>query len=148
VGNDRQWQAMTELPGFGSLFNEERKTNAGRIADVKRLNEEISAITKTKTTAQLVELLNSIGVPISTVNTVYEMTHDPLVKDRLIRSKDPRTGTEVYLPPTPVITGYLESVGMQMSFPPRLGEHNDEVYGDVLGYDEQRRGDLKEAGVI
>jgi len=148
VGNDRQWQAITELPGFESLCNEKRKVNAGRIADVKQLNEEINEIARTKTTAELIELFNSIRVPISTVKTMKEVIEDPLVKDRLISSRDPRTGTEVFLPPTPVITTYLESVHRQMSFPPRMGEHNQEIYSELLGYDAQKMKDLKEAGVV
>jgi len=148
VGNDRQWQVITELPGFESLARDERKTNAGRIADVKRLNEEITEITQGRTTGELVETFNSVGIPISTVNTVREMVDDPLVRDRLVRSKDPRTGTEVFLPPTPVITSHLETVGMELPFPPRLGEHNEEIYGDILGYDEKRIRELKETGVI
>jgi crotonobetainyl-CoA:carnitine CoA-transferase CaiB-like acyl-CoA transferase len=148
LGNDRQWQVMTELPGFESLARDDRKTNAGRIADVKRLNEEITEITKDRTTEQLVETFNSVGIPISTVNTVREMVDDPLVRDRLVRSKDPRTGTEVFLPPTPVITDHLASEGMELLFPPRLGEHNEEVYGDLLGYDGKKLSELKETGVI
>jgi crotonobetainyl-CoA:carnitine CoA-transferase CaiB-like acyl-CoA transferase len=148
VGNDRQWQAMTELPGFESLYREERQTNAGRIADVVRLNQEINEITRTRTTEDLIELFRSITVPISTVNRIEDVIEDPYVKDKLITATDPRTGTEVFLPPTPVITPYLESAGMKMSFPPRLGEHNQEIYGDALGYDEQRISELHEGGVI
>lgn len=148
VGNDRQWQAMTELPGFESLYSEERNVNAGRIADVQRLNEEMTEVTKTRTTEELMELLRSITVPISTVSAIEDVIEDPLVKDKMITAKDPRTGREVFLPPTPVITPYLESAGMQMSFPPRMGEHNEEIYGDILGYDVQKMDELKEAGVI
>lgn len=148
IGNDRQWQAITELPGFESLYEEERKLNAGRIADVKRLNEEINEITKTRTTAELIDLFNSIRVPISTVNTIREVIEDPLVRDRMVSSRDARTGREVFLPPTPVITPYLKSAGMRMSFPPRMGENNAEIYGELLGYDEQKIRDLTEAGVI
>jgi crotonobetainyl-CoA:carnitine CoA-transferase CaiB-like acyl-CoA transferase len=148
VGNDRQWQTMTELPGFESLFREDRKTNAGRIADVERLNRELSEITRTRSTEELIELFRSITVPISTVSRIEDVIEDPLVKDRLITATDPRTGTEVVLPPTPVITEYLQSTGMQMSFPPRLGEHNDEIYGDALGYGPERVRELRDAGVI
>jgi crotonobetainyl-CoA:carnitine CoA-transferase CaiB-like acyl-CoA transferase len=148
VGNDRQWQAMTELPGFESLYGEERKTNAGRIADVDRLNQEINAATKTRTTEDLIELFRSITVPISTVCRIEDVIEDPLIKDKMIIAFDPRSGTEVALPPTPVITPYLESVGMQMAFPPRLGEHNEEIYGSLLGYDETKIAQLKESGII
>jgi len=148
VGNDRQWQAMTELPGFESLYSEERKTNAGRIADVDRLNREINEITRTRTTQELIQLLQSITVPISTVNSIEDVIEDPLVKDKMITAIDARTGTEVFLPPTPIITPYLESAGMRMAFPPRLGEHNEEVYGELLGYDSKKIGQLRESGVI
>jgi crotonobetainyl-CoA:carnitine CoA-transferase CaiB-like acyl-CoA transferase len=148
VGNDRQWQAMTELPGFGSLYREERQTNSGRIADVVRLNQEINEITRTRSTEELIGLLQSITVPVSTVKSIEDVIEDPLVKDKLITATDPRTGREVSLPPTPVVTPYLESVGMKLAFPPRLGEHNDEIYGGLLGYDKERIAALKEAGVI
>jgi crotonobetainyl-CoA:carnitine CoA-transferase CaiB-like acyl-CoA transferase len=148
VGNDRQWQAMTELSGFESLHSEERRTNAGRIADVVRLNQEINEITRTRTTQELIGLLQSITVPVSTVNSIEDVIEDPLIKDKMITAIDPRTGTEVSLPPTPLATSYLESVGRQMIFPPRLGEHNEEIYGDLLGYDKERIAALKEAGVI
>jgi crotonobetainyl-CoA:carnitine CoA-transferase CaiB-like acyl-CoA transferase len=148
VGNDRQWQALTELPGFESLYSEERKTNAGRIADVVRLNAEINEITRTRSTEDLIALLQSITVPVSTVNRIEDVIEDPLVKSKMITAVDQRTGTKVYLPPTPVITSYLESAGMQMAFPPRMGEHNQEIYGDVLGYDQGKISELHQAGVI
>jgi crotonobetainyl-CoA:carnitine CoA-transferase CaiB-like acyl-CoA transferase len=148
VGNDRQWQALTELPGFESLYSEERKTNAGRIADVVRLNAEINEITRTRSTEDLIALLQSITVPVSTVNRIEDVIEDPLVKNKMITAVDQRTGTKVYLPPTPVITSYLESAGMQMAFPPRMGEHNQEIYGDVLGYDQGKISELHQAGVI
>jgi len=148
VGNDRQWQAMTELSGFEALHREERRTNAGRIADVERLNEEINEITRARSTEDLIKLFRSITVPISTVSSIEDVIEDPLIKDKMITATDPRTGTEVFLPPTPVTTPYLESCGMRLSFPPRVGEHNEEIYGGVLGYDRKRIRGLKEAGVI
>jgi crotonobetainyl-CoA:carnitine CoA-transferase CaiB-like acyl-CoA transferase len=148
VGNDRQWQAMTELSGFEALHREERRTNAGRIADVERLNEEINEITRARSTEDLIRLFRSITVPISTVSSIEDVIEDPLIKDKMITATDPRTGTEVFLPPTPVTTPYLESCGMRLSFPPRVGEHNEEIYGGVLGYDRKRIRGLKEAGVI
>ena len=32
--------------------------------------------------------------------------------------------------------------------PPGLGEHNERVYGDILGYDAQRIAELRAQGVI
>ena len=36
----------------------------------------------------------------------------------------------------------------ELSFPPRLGEHNDQVYGEVLGRGPQALAQLRQAGVI
>jgi crotonobetainyl-CoA:carnitine CoA-transferase CaiB-like acyl-CoA transferase len=148
IGNDRQWQTITEQAGFEGLNKEEYKTNAGRIADVKRLNETIRQVTQTRTTAELVELCNRIGVPISTVCSIGEVVQDPHIKDKLITARDPRTGTAVFLPPPPVITPYLESVNMQLLFPPRWGENNADIYGSVLRLDAERLADLKARGII
>jgi len=148
VGNDRQWDSITKLPGFESLYKEEYVRNAGRIADVERLNREITKITRTKTTEELVQLFTSVDVPISKVNTIKDVINDPHIADNMVYSKDPRTGIEVTLPPPPVITPYLNSVNSKMSFPPRLGEHNQEIYGDVLGYSPSKINELKEKNII
>ena len=45
VGNDKQWNALTAGARFRkSLAQEDYRKNAGRIAEVKKLNQEISAI--------------------------------------------------------------------------------------------------------
>lgn len=148
VGNDKQWETMTKLPGFHSLYQKEYERNAGRIADVSHLNEKINAITKQFKTEELIELFNKATIPISKVNTIEEVVEDPLVKPNLIRSKDPRTGLEVTLAPPPFMTPYLKSTGRRLSFPPRFGEHNEEIYGGMLGYRPEQLKALKEKKII
>jgi len=45
------------------------------------------------------------------------------------------------------MTPFLEKSNRELSFPPRFGEHNGEIYG-LLGYSEGELGQLKEKGVI
>lgn len=148
VGNDRQWDSMTRLPGFESLARQEYERNAGRIADVQNLNREIAEITRTRSSAELVELFGTIRVPISRVNSVREVVDDPYVAGSIIHSRDPGTGTELTLPPLPVISSFLESRDLSMSFPPRVGEHNEEIYGGILGHSSTRMEKLRDRGVI
>ncbi len=148
VGNDRQWQAITELPGFEGLAREEYRTNAGRIADVERLNEALAAIFRTRPADGLVAAFRSIGVPASRVNSVRDVVQDPYIRTRMVTARDPRSGLEIRLPPPPTITPFLEAAGFQMGFPPRLGEHNAEIYGGVLGYDARHLAGLKARGVV
>ncbi|RLA86353.1 MAG: CoA transferase [Deltaproteobacteria bacterium] len=148
VGNDRQWEDMTTIPGFEHLRKEEYKTNAGRIADVKNLNRMINEVTKTYSTEELIKHFNERTIPISKINTIKEVVKDPLIKRRLLFSKDPVTGTEITLAPPPYMTPYLEERGRTLPFPPRFGEHNEEIYGEVLGLSSSKIKELKEKGII
>ncbi len=144
VGNDHQWQAITQLRGFGSLNRPKYMHNAGRIASVKQLNREIAAITNAWTVDDLIKAFNDIGVPISRVKTLPEVCDDPLVSANLVWAKDQRTGTEIAISPPPVISEYLREQNMTLDFPPRLGEHNETLFSG-LGCDVS---DLHQRGVI
>ncbi len=144
VGNDRQWEAMTRLPGFERLARPEFRHNAGRIAAVDELNEEIVTVTRSKATDSLMDAFNEIGVPISSVNSLAQVCADPLIADNLVRARDPLSNIEVAIAPPPAVTPYLRESGLRMTFPPRLGEHNESLFGE-LGYDVAG---LKEKGVL
>jgi len=148
VGNDRQWKSMVSQDMFKSLAKQEYENNQGRIADVVNLNKAINAITEQHASEELIELFNSITVPISKIKNVNEVVEDPLVARRLLTCKDPKTGTKITLAPPPNMTPFLEECDRKLSFPPRFGEQNQEIYGDVLGYDEATLAGFKEKGII
>ena len=148
VGNDKQWETMTKIPGFESLYKKEYERNAGRIADVDNLNNAIGAVTKTFSTDQLIDIFNKATIAISKVNAIEEVVEDPLVKPNLIRSKDPKTAIEITIAPPPINNPYLKSVNRMLSFPPRFGEHNEEIYSGLLGYSAAQLKELKEKNVI
>jgi crotonobetainyl-CoA:carnitine CoA-transferase CaiB-like acyl-CoA transferase len=148
VGNDRQWKSMVSEAMFKSLDKPEYEKNAGRIKDVQNLNKAINAITEKHTTEELIALFNRITLPISKIQTISEVLMDPLVEQRLIYSTDPKTGMKLTLAPPPTLTPYLEEIHRQMSFPPRFGEQNQEIYGKLLGYSDADLARLKEKKVI
>ena len=148
LGNDRQWETMTKIPGFECLYKKEYERNAGRISDVDNLNNAINTITKKITTEELIDIFNKATIPISKVNTIEEVVGDPLVKPNLIRSKDPKTGIEITIAPPPFNTPYLKSVNRMLSFPPRFGEHNEEIYTGLLGYSAAQLKEFKEKNII
>jgi crotonobetainyl-CoA:carnitine CoA-transferase CaiB-like acyl-CoA transferase len=148
VGNDRQWNTIVNIPEFLHLAKKEYETNAGRIADVDSLNREINEVTKKKTTGEWIDIFVKATVPISKVNSVEEVTQDPFINDILLRSKDSKTGLELTLSPPPFTTAYLKSVSFTLSFPPRFGEHNEEIYGSFLGYSQDQLKEFKERQII
>ena len=148
VGNDRQWKAMVSQEIFKSLARPAYEKNAGRIGDVKNLNAAINAITKNYSSEELIELFTSITVPVSKIQTVREVIADPLVEKRLLYARDPVSGMDITLAPPPNMTPFLEASNRRLSFPPRFGENNQEIYGRRLGYSDETLADLNEKGII
>jgi formyl-CoA transferase len=147
VGNDRQWKAIVSQDIFKSLDKPAYEKNAGRIQDVQNLNQAINEITKNHFSEKLIELFTTITVPISKIKTVNEVIEDPLVDRKLLFSQDSVTGKRITLAPPPNMTPFLEQSDRQLSFPPRFGEQNKEIYGR-LGYSEDELARLKENGII
>jgi len=148
VGNDRQWKSLVNEEMFKSLDKPEYEKNAGRIKDAQNLNKAIHAIMEKHTTEELISLFNRITLPISKIKTIPEVLADPLVERRLIDSTDPKTGMKLTLAPAPTMSSYLEENDRQLSFPPRFGEHNQVIYGKLLGYSDEDLARLKEKKVI
>ena len=147
MGNDRQWKSLVSQEMFHSLDKPEYEKNAGRIGEVENLNRSINEITKSHTSEELIDLFNSITLPISKIKTIPEVVADPLVERRLLFAEDDKTGTRITLPPPPNMTPYLEKLNRRLSFPPRFGEHNGEVYGRI-GYTDEELKEFKEKGII
>lgn len=142
VGSDRQWAALAALPGFADLARPAWTANAGRIADVEALDRALAERCGRLTTAEALERLRGAGVPAARVADLDDVLADPLVAERLVHVSDPRTGRRLVLPAPPV------GDPPPLSFPPRLGEHNDAVYGRGLGYSAARLADLRSRRII
>ncbi|MCF8074728.1 MAG: hypothetical protein K9K63_04870 [Desulfotignum sp.] len=46
------------------------------------------------------------------------------------------------------VAPFLEECGQILTFPPRFGEHNPHIYGDILGYAPVTLSLFKEKGII
>jgi formyl-CoA transferase len=148
VGNDKQFKALSELPEFAAIAKEDYQKNLGRIRDVENLNNTISDATGKMTTEKLLELMKSIGVAASKINTIGEVAADPLVAPKLVKAKDEKSGFELTLAPPPFATPYLKETDNRLSFPPRFGEQNEDILGKELGLSEKDIAGLKTNGVI
>ncbi len=148
VGNDRQWKTIVSQDIFKALDKPAYENNAGRIKDVKKLNQAIDEITRKHTSEALIDMFTALTVPISKINTIDEVIKDPLVERRLLHAEDPVSGSRIILAPPPNMTSFLEQSDRRLSFPPRFGEQNSEIYGQKLGYTEADLARLQEKGII
>lgn len=148
VGNERQWQSLIKIPAFSSLDKVAYSKNAGRIADVDNLNDAMNEITETFETSTLVTLFKEAKIAISKINNLKEVANDPLVREKMLFTKDTKSGLKLNLAPPPAMTSFLEEQGKHLSFPPRIGESNEEIYHNMLGLDPEIIKNLKRDAVI
>jgi len=148
VGNDIQWERMLQIEGFSTLAKPEYGRNEGRINDVDNLNKAIEGATQKYTTDELIALFTKATIPISKVNAIGDVLEDPYVKNEILTSADPKTGTTIYLAPPPFTNNYIKSMGRKLPFPPRFGEQNEEIYNKKLGYSKEKLEELKTKGII
>jgi len=140
VGNEAQWRSMVEFPDFEVLDKKEYSTNNDRTAHADQLTEDINSVLQNKHTSEILQMFKKAKIPVSEVSTIYDVLEKQYLSSKLLHIKDPKTNLEVTLAPPPVIP----TVKPDLSFPPRFGEHNKEIYSSI-GYDEA---DLKKKGII
>jgi len=144
IGNDKQWANIVATPEFQSLALEKYQRNAGRMADLQKMNEAFGEVMQTRATDEWLEFFNALGVPVSRVNTMREVIADESVQRNMLTAHDARSDTTLHFPAPVVVTNHLRANNMQIKFPPRLGQDNEKIFG-ALGYDV---GELKANGVI
>lgn len=144
------WRALARVIGCPELGTDpELRTPQQRFAQRDRLDRLIEAWTETRTVAEVVGELERAHVPGGPSATTAEVAGDPQVAGAGM------LGTvDLGLPGferVPVSRAPVRLSGVSpgpLGPPPRPGEHNDEVYGGLLGYDAARLADLRAAGVI
>jgi CoA:oxalate CoA-transferase len=137
--------------GMPTLAKDPRfATRDARVANNLELDASIEAWTRVRTTDAIVEELLSHGVPASAVREPGEAVRDPRVvsREECVPLSHPVYGTtaEVYGMGIPIKFSAARA-GFDRPAP-TLGEHNQLIYGDLLGYSPERLHELAKLGVI
>ncbi len=148
VGNNRQWKDFVKLPGFEKLDKREYELNEGRINDVNNLNKLIESVTINYETDQLLEMLKNITVPASKINKIEDVLKDEYLQGKFVETEDDKSNFKITLCPPGHNTDFLNKTNRKLSFPPRLGEHNKEIYGKILGLSEKEIEELRKEKII
>ena len=149
VRNDDDWAALCETMGLSDLVSDESLNSVeGRIERHDELDERIQNWTESRTPMQVMELLQSRGVPAAAVQHPEDrIEHDPNTKawglfptvEHAEMGKARVDGMAVTLSETPAT---IEKGA------PTLGQHNTDVYGDILGMSTDTVLELTDEGVI
>jgi len=146
VGNDRQWESLTRVDGFGTLARPELATNAGRQTERESIHLAIGALTKQRTTAEMSELFAAGGIVHAPINTLEEVAALPFLRKTMPTTTLPG-GEQVHLAPPAVDTRHLQETGNTLSLPPAYGEHNESVFAEI-GVADAELAELRERGIV
>ncbi len=135
VGNDGQFARLAQACGQPQWAQDERfATNAARVAHREQLIPLLCEATRTRTTADWVQLLESQAVPCGPINDLAGVFADPHVQARgaAVRVPHPTLGE------VPLVASPLRLSATPVSYrraPPRLGEQGEQAVRDWLGED-------------
>jgi crotonobetainyl-CoA:carnitine CoA-transferase CaiB-like acyl-CoA transferase len=122
-----------------------------RVANAHELEEMINAWSRTLPTATVVNKLEQQGVPVAPVRHPEDALVDPRVVARheTMAVGHPAYGSKIDLRTAGIPIQFSGArVGFDKALPVRIGEHNEPIYKDLLGYSDEKLDALKAAGVI
>ena len=149
-GNDKLFNLLcTKVLHREDLLTDPRfLSNALRCENHAALKVEVEKWSTTLTKEEAYEAINAAGVPASPINDLYQVSHDPhIVEDRemFIPVKHPVIG-DMRVNGNPV--KLLDMMPEVRTCAPALGQHNEEIYGQLLGMDKAQLEALEEDHVI
>ncbi|HVB75034.1 MAG TPA: CoA transferase [Ktedonobacteraceae bacterium] len=134
------------------LANEPRfADNAGRSQHQQFLDQVISGWTCQHTLDEVMTTMIQAGVPAGPIYDAADIANDPhfqaraMIEDHEI-TIEPGEPQVVRFPG--IVPKLSETPGETHWTGPALGEHNEEVYGQLLGFTPERQAQLKQEGVI
>lgn len=149
-GNDKLFNLLcTKVLHREDLLTDPRfLSNALRCENHAALKVEVEKWSTTLTKEEAYEAITAAGVPASPINDLYQVSHDPhIVEDRemFIPVKHPVIG-DMRVNGNPV--KLLDMMPEVRTCAPALGQHNEEIYGQLLGMDKAQLEALEEDHVI
>jgi crotonobetainyl-CoA:carnitine CoA-transferase CaiB-like acyl-CoA transferase len=142
--------ALFDAIGHADLNEDaEYRTRDARVRNVTDVDRILAEFTLARPTSEVIGVLSKAGVPAAEVRTPAAAVRDPRVVSRGETVRLQHAGApdaDVYGPGVPIV--FSHSAACADAPPPRTGEHNEEVFGEMLGYTQEELRVLKSAGAI
>jgi crotonobetainyl-CoA:carnitine CoA-transferase CaiB-like acyl-CoA transferase len=142
------WHKMLAAMGREDLKDDSRfSTNKARVENLSQTDEVVQQWASARTRDELVALSKQHGFPAAPVRNLIEVMNDPHMHARgmLEWFEDEDLG-RIVLPGSPLMIHGADRVATVSS--PKLGQHNQEIYGQWLGMSDAAIEALKKEGTI
>ena len=150
VGNDGQFQRFCKVAGCDNLAEDPRyATNANRVSNRDEIVALLKPIIAAKPSEFWLTELEKNNVSCGPINRLDQVFADPqfLARGMRLDMPHPKTGTK----PVSMVASPLKFSKSQVDYrlsPPVLGQHSEEVLGEVLGLSADEVAGLRDRGVI
>src|ERR671916_1170325 len=127
--------------------SERYATHHARGENQQELDDMISAWTRERTAEQVLEAMREASVPAGKLFTAEDMLSNEqyAARENIVTVEDPEIGP---FPMQNVVPRLSETPGEVRWTGPKLGQHNDEVFKEVLGMTEENLDRLRERGIV
>ena len=149
ANKDAIWRRLAGAMGRPELADDPRyATHIARGHNQTELDALIDAWTRTMTIAELDRLMIACSIPAGQVYRAPEMIADPhfQAREAIVEVETERFGALKMQGAFPRLSTTPSSV--RSPAPSVVGQHNGEIYGELLGFDAERLQALAAAGVI
>jgi formyl-CoA transferase len=146
VSSNEQWYRLLGVVGREDLKDDARfATPVTRGAHRQETNEVVVDWLRDKTKIEAMETFCRAGVPCGAVRDTLEVLNDPDLRRRgiFVTVQDPDRG-EITIPGWPI---HMSDAHVPVRVAPRVGEHNQEILGGLLGKSEAEVRALTEPSV-
>jgi crotonobetainyl-CoA:carnitine CoA-transferase CaiB-like acyl-CoA transferase len=148
VTSDRQWASLADAMGRSELAGDPRfATLEGRLSNQDELDRIVGGWTRDREMYQIARLLQERGVPAGPVLRGPDLLQDPHYRDRHTFNEvdHPQVGPKWY----PGFAWRMSETPGQVHWAsPTLGQHNHQIYNQLLGLTGPEITELEREGVI
>ena len=148
IATEDEWRSFCQAVGDNGWLKDDKFSDmASRLKHCEELDRLISDRTRDYTPVQLTELLQGVGVAATIAMTVEDQFMDPHYRERntFFEIEHPVVGAEMIFG----IPWKMSKTPGNIECPaPFLGEHNDYVFGELLGYPESEIRRLEDEKIL
>jgi formyl-CoA transferase len=147
VANDNLWRKFCGVAGLNAIVDDPKfRTNADRARHRAETIRHVQSVIAGNTVAYWDRVLNEVGIPSSSINTLAQLIEHPHTKaDKLIMQYDhPAVGRLNCVGHPVTFVGEERQAGLP---PPMLGQHTDEVLKE-MGVSPEAIAELRRQEVV
>jgi len=147
VATDEFWHNLMEILTLPVLDTEENRVRAGRLKNREQIDQELRRTLRTQSRSFWLEKLHAARIPSAPINNFSDTFIEPQVVARnMVVEVDTPNGDRVRMPGNPIKLS--ETYADTFTLSPLLGQHNEEIFGKLLGKTDAEISELKNAAAI